>query len=59
MKSTFEKVQQRLNLISKDSYQKSPEGYKSICSLILKQEGWTEEEYMGAVLSRVAPEVFV
>jgi hypothetical protein len=58
MKNTFEKLQARLELIPESFSAKDQDGYKFICDLILQEEGWTEEEYMGAVLSRVAPEIF-
>ena len=54
----FEKLQARLELMTHETYQKNPRAYKILCDIILIEEGWSEEEYMGAVLSRIDPKLF-
>ena len=58
MKVIFEELQSALDKISTDFYKQDPNGYQFVCSKIIEESGWTEEEYMGIVVSRLAPNLF-
>ena len=59
MKLVFEELQSKLNKISLEFYKQDPNGYQFVCSAIIEESGWTEEEYMGILISRLYPDIFI
>jgi hypothetical protein len=59
MKLVFEELQSKLNKISLEFYKQDPNGYQFVCSVIIEESGWTEEEYMGILISRLYPDLFI
>jgi len=58
MKSSFKILQSKLELVPLWLAKSDVNHYKLLCDIILKEEGWTEEEYIGVILSRKAADVY-
>lgn len=50
MKSSFESLQNRFDTIPDKFWELDPDGYKDLCQIILEEEGWSEDEYLGNLL---------
>lgn len=53
LRSSFQKLQKRFDSIPESYFKSDPDGYINLCEIILQEEGWSEEEYLGCVLRQI------